>query len=1048
MTDTLRETLRESLEPAFVLERELEGGGMSRVFVATERRLQRRVVVKVLPPELAGAVSLERFQREIALAAQLQQANIVPVLSAGDVGGLPWYTMPFIEGESLRVRLHRGPLSVAEAIRVLSDIARALAFAHERGVVHRDIKPDNVLLSGGTAVVTDFGIAKAIVDSTAGTAAATLTQAGVSVGTPAYMAPEQIAADPAADHRVDIYALGCVAFELLTGTVPFKGSPGQAMASHLATSAPRLESVRPDVPGGIAELVGRCLEKNPALRPTSATEVLAVLEGVSSGAVDAIGEQPSLGLSRVLMLYAAAYVVVAGAAKLAVLTTGIPDWAFPGTLLVMALGLPALLVTAYARSAVRRAVSRTPTYTPGGSLVGTHTTVTRLAMRMNPSLSWGRTARGGIMAMSVFAAAIIAFMILRSTGVGPFGTLLAAGKVGNEPLLVTDFSTRAADTSLGPVISQAVRSNLEQSSAIRLLSRDALGAALARMRRSAETRVDVRLAREIAEREGLRAIVDGEVAGIGSGFLVTLRLVSADSGKELASFHEPADGAKELIVVVDKLSRKLRGRIGESLKEVRASPRLFDVTTASLPALQKYTAAIRANHARQFARSVALAHEAVALDSNFAVAWRQLSESMRNAQYPPDSINSALARAFALRERVPTKERLMIVGDYFSAGPRFDRGRGIAAYDSLLAMNVFSETNSESTRLMTRREFARIEELCRTRMALEPGLGSSYQNFVVAALRLGHVQQAESVLAAGIRNAPTWTPPPAILARLAYAKGNLQHAREVLEARRDSTGQLPANAQIALGDLAALEGRLRDDVRLRTAAAARDQRPYRQPTVADTLSFILRAAYLLGPSPGLVARVDAAVSDPAFMLPSPNQRLYIRSALAYAKAGAPQKARAMLRRFELEVRDTAFKRSAMPQLHTTLGTILMAEGKPMEAAAEFRLADRLPDGPANECLECLSGQLAVAYDAAGMVDSARVEMERYLTVPAGGRMASDMLNLAHFSKRLGEIYEQQGNIAKARYHYTTLVTMWAHADPELRPTVAEVRRRLARLGSR
>ena len=168
MTDPVLERLQRSLGDAFVIERELGGGGMSRVFVATESRFKRSVVVTLLTPALASQLSTERFAREIALAAGLHQANIVPVLTAGDAGGLPWYVMPFVEGETLRARMQRGALSLIDALSVLRDLARALAYAHSRGVVHRDIKPENILLSGAAAVVTDFGIAKAFSASSNG----------------------------------------------------------------------------------------------------------------------------------------------------------------------------------------------------------------------------------------------------------------------------------------------------------------------------------------------------------------------------------------------------------------------------------------------------------------------------------------------------------------------------------------------------------------------------------------------------------------------------------------------------------------------------------------------------------------------------------------------------------------------------------------------------------------------------------------------------------------------------------------------------------------
>ena len=239
----LQARVQQALSGSYTLERELGGGGMSRVFVADEHRLGRKVVVKLLSPELAAAMSTSRFEREIRVAASLQQANIVPVLSAGDLDGLPYYIMPYVEGESLRARLGRGPLPIAEAVSILRDVSRALAYAHERGVVHRDIKPDNVLLSGGTAVVTDFGIAKALSDSRTHAEGATLTQLGTAIGTPAYMAPEQAAGDPDTDHRADIYAFGCMAYELLAGHPPFHGlSPHKLMAAHMGETPRPIET--------------------------------------------------------------------------------------------------------------------------------------------------------------------------------------------------------------------------------------------------------------------------------------------------------------------------------------------------------------------------------------------------------------------------------------------------------------------------------------------------------------------------------------------------------------------------------------------------------------------------------------------------------------------------------------------------------------------------------------------------------------------------------------------------------------------------------------
>jgi eukaryotic-like serine/threonine-protein kinase len=284
VTSDLRAQLEGALGAAYTIERELTGGGMSRVFLATEVALGRKVVVKVLAPELAAEVSLERFKREIMLAARLQHPHIVPVLSAGEVARLPFFTMPYIEGESLRTRIGRtGELPVAEAVRILREVASALEHAHDRGIAHRDIKPDNVLLCRGSSMVTDFGVAKALDASTVHHGDGMITSRGIALGTPAYMAPEQAAADPAMDQRVDVYAFGALAYELLTGQAPFAGRSPQAMlAAHVAEAPESITRRRPGLPAALASLVMRCLEKRAADRPQTASDIVQLLDSINT----------------------------------------------------------------------------------------------------------------------------------------------------------------------------------------------------------------------------------------------------------------------------------------------------------------------------------------------------------------------------------------------------------------------------------------------------------------------------------------------------------------------------------------------------------------------------------------------------------------------------------------------------------------------------------------------------------------------------------------------------------------------------------------------
>ena len=278
MQQKLQQELQGALGDAYTIERELPRGGMSRVFLANENALGRSVVIKVLAPELAATLSAERFKREIKLAARLQHPHIVPLLHAGQAGTSLYYTMPFVDGESLRERMSGRRMELAEVSRVLEEVASALGYAHEQGVVHRDMKPENVLFFHGQAVVLDFGIAKALTASAASDDAGRITQRGMSLGTPAYIAPEQAAGDPDVDHRADIYALGAVTYEMLCGHPPFGGrTPQQVMAAHATQKPEPISRKRHDTPSELAAVVMRCLEKRPGDRPESATEIARMM---------------------------------------------------------------------------------------------------------------------------------------------------------------------------------------------------------------------------------------------------------------------------------------------------------------------------------------------------------------------------------------------------------------------------------------------------------------------------------------------------------------------------------------------------------------------------------------------------------------------------------------------------------------------------------------------------------------------------------------------------------------------------------------------------
>ena len=1033
---------------------------MSRVFVADEHKLGRKVVVKVLSPELAAAMSTTRFEREIRVAASLQQANIVPLLAAGDFDGLPYYTMPYVDGESLRARLGRGVLSIAEAVSILRDVSRALAYAHERGVVHRDIKPDNVLLSGHTAVVTDFGIAKAIADAAAGPAGATLTQLGTAVGTPAYMAPEQAAGDPATDHRADIYAFGCMAYELLAGQPPFSGlPPHKLLVAHMAELPKPVTDLRPDCPPALASLVMQCLAKDPSARPANATELLHRLDAVTSpsapqAAMPAILLGGRSMLQRALAMYAAAFVGVAIVARAAIISIGLPDWVFPGALVVMALGLPVILFTAYTQYVARRMATATPTYTPGGtpSLGGAQGTMATLAIKASPHVSWKRTARGGLLALGVFVLLVAGFMILRMLGIGPAGSLLAAGKLSaSDKVLVAAFDAPAADSSLGSTIAEAVRTNLSQSKAVRVMQTSAVVAALEQMKRPDTARVDFATAREIAQRTGAKAVVAGSVVPAGTGYIITARLVAAESGDELASYRESAKDAGDLIPSVDRLTKSLRGKIGESLKTVRAAPRLDQVTTASFGALRSYAAGLHANDVQaDYGAAIDYFREAIRQDSTFAMAYVQLAYSLMTLGGPGRfaEAKSAITSAFRLRDHLPERERYNVEGAYYkTVAP--DRTKAIAAFRRAVELDStnYDAANSLAVTLDEVRDYVGAEKMYRLALSGDPTNGTILTNIASDYTIRGLHGAFDSVMSVMSSSGVRFPTGPYRYEEL-WNRRDYDGAERVARSAVDSVPPREAlAAQDGLFGIAVLRGRLHEAER-RYAQLNESRARVTGDTVSPYLIAYTQAMMdgeLRGDEARGVATLDAALhATPTGGVPvARDQSLWL--ALGYSRLGAPAKAHEVLNQFEARLDASGREQNAV-FLARLRGTIALAQGNSDSAVAYFRRGDAEADGlPTASCTVCTPLFIGLAFDRGGHADSARAYLTKYAETTGTTRTGVDRYYLAPALYRLGELYESAGDTKHATEYYGRFVDLWAKADAELQPRVADARLRIAHM---
>ncbi len=1009
---------------------------MSRVFVAEETALGRKVVVKVLSPELAEGLSADRFVREIKVAARLQQANIVPVLRAGELDGLPYYTMPFVTGESLRSRLRNGPLAMPDAIAIVRDVAKALAYAHAEGVVHRDIKPDNVLLSAGTAVVTDFGIAKAISESRNkdGTAIE-LTGTGMSLGTPAYMAPEQAAGDPSTDARADIYSLGILAYELLAGQHPFaQYSKLHDLMRAQISEMPEHVAVRaPGVPIALANLVMQCITKSPADRPASAAEVLVAIDAASTGFTPAVPGPAPLGLPRALGVYAITFVAIAGLMKLAISLIGLPQWAFSATVGVMALGLPVVILTAL----IERQRTSRPLTTP------LHTgTIARLATQHPRRFTWRRTTVGGVIAVGAVAVVVAGYMTMRQFGIGPFGSLIGnKALAAQDRILIAELRGPASDSGLGIVLGEGLRAGLAESKAIRLVSPDRAAMILQQMQRAGAPLVDA-TAREVAERASAKAILDGDVRRIGSAYALSVRLLPVGGGDPLVTLQETATGDADFTAATGRLALRLRERIGESLRNINAAGRLEDVTTASLPALRKYTEAIHAARRGNHLGAMGLAQEATRIDSGFVMAYAHIGSLVNGITGMRQFQSDNLARAYAARMRATPYERHTIEAYYWQGGPTFNADSGMAAAEKLLEIDPQRPSDAVAFSLLGTHQYRRVIEVADRWRVNDPSRSDMYYYKAMAYSELGLLDSVKVTLDqlhAAFGPHLIWlVTMPQYLARIGQDSAALAVATTMQQ-----VPDAPLLREWGFGFEDALRVR---QGQLRTAWAKRaamlEIGRARGVTGSRRALLISRArdrARFMGDSAGAVALLDSALRVDPWSASQPRDRNYVDYVDAATAANRPDLAFQAL---------NAMKKDdpGMPLTGGALGLpraeaqYRRAAGRPEEALVEFTKLAKWGGATA------IDGEYAKTWDRMKQKDSAVVYYERQL--------ASTSLNfylwydgpIAQESRlRLGELYAERGQSDKALQVYGDFVSQWKDADPELQPQVDDVRARIRRL---
>jgi len=1036
----LQDRLQEALKSTYRLEKELGGGGMSRVFLAEELALGRKVVIKVLPPDMAAGVNVERFRREIQLAASLQHPHIVPLHAAGQTGDLFYYTMPLVEGESLRAKLAReGELPIGEAVRILRDVGDALAYAHSMGVVHRDIKPDNVLISHRHAVVTDFGVAKAVAASSG---SSTLTSLGVALGTPAYMAPEQAAADPHVDHRADIYAAGVLAYEMLAGRLPFSAStPQQMLAAHVTQAPDPLAAHRTTVPPGLNALIMRCLSKKPADRPQSAVELVQLLDGMMtpSGGMTPTGSVPVISSGtqaavkrahpvRVGVLFGVAGAVVLGLVYLLMQKLGLPTWVFGAAGALLVIGLPIMLLTGVFER--KRALAHTTGYVPTNPLAKWFT--------------WRKALLGGGLAFAGLAVVAAIYMAMRLLGIGSVGTLVAKGRLkAQDQIVLADFENRSADSTLGPTLTEAFRVDLSQSRAVQLLDSRQVGDALQRMQRPTGTHLTGPLALELAQREGVKAVVTGEISPVGKAYLLTASVVSATDGSVLTAVRENAADDGALLGALDRLSKDLRERIGESLTAIRETDPLEQVTTQSLDALRKYSEGVRVSLEGQDEASVPLLQQAVAIDTGFAMAWRKLAVELGNIGASFQQQVDAVTKAYAHRDRLTPTERDLTVAYYYSVAD-FDVSRIIAAYRDLLTFDStnYVALNNLALALTYQREYPAVDSLALRGIAV--GCGNCYQILAQSKVYQGQDSAARRIVAEYARAYPRSPNPAGNLFWIATdARAYGEAERITTGMRRDFAGSpyVQENVESGMTAVFGAQGRLAEAFQ----AAARAQALAEQRGLpADYLGFAAGVAWFdlsyRGDRAAALQALQAALARHPLASMPVSDRPYPMLAGIYARSGRVDEARRLMAEYERLVPESV--RRGNNGRHVAAGDIARAEHRYADALTAYRAYH-----DEYGCGICGFYEQAITFDEMHQQDSALIYYDRYLATPDPNRIFDDGWELGPVYKRAGELHEARGERAQALDDYNKFVDLWKNADADLQPVVRDVRGRIARLAA-
>jgi eukaryotic-like serine/threonine-protein kinase len=735
---------------------------------------------------------------------------------------------------------------------------------------------------------------------------------------------------------------------------------------------------------------------------------------------------------------------------------GLPSWVPPFAFVLFIIGLPLVVATAFVQEGAPRVAGPVPredafpdtalephllrgdVFAGGGEAGGRERPGTGGPGALRGLLTWRRAVLAGVVAFALLGAGTAAWVGLRALGVGPAGSLVAAGALeAHQRILVADFQSPSRDSVLAAVVTEAFRIDFSRSTLVRTVDPGAVRDVLRRMGRSGEPALTPELAQEVALRDGISAYIVGDLAAAGAGFVITARLVGTETGQTLVALRETARDSADIVPAIDRLSRALRERTGESLRTVRRTPPLEQVTTSSLEALRKYTDGRRAQvwQADQ-ARGLELYQEAVALDTAFASAWRSIATVHYNRDDPEPALE-AVERALRFQDRLTEMERHLATA--LHSATLLDHGRAVAAYERALTIDPHDATALNNLGMMYNQldDLPRAERYFRRALAADTTRLTQRSNLASVLVRLGRLDDARAEYERGVELDPDAQGARVALATLPAVAGDYAAAERDLRAMMDDHA-LPRRAtQQAAQRIFALllvQGRLAEALRLAEEAGRTADNPETFGRIRDLTLIWIDAEVLGRPerARATLARIRPlherwAEADSTQMVPLALACLMLNDAAC---------AREYMTRAGVAGRLEPWSPRWQYDLHAWLARV---EG-------DFPAALRLYRASAESwCWKCFEIGVARTFLDAGMPDSASAAYERFLASSSIGRAVSADRELALIHARLADQYESRGDRRSAALHHARVIEVWERADPELQPIVEQARRALARL---